>query len=120
MALSGTDEQLVKEAAAAFTPRVQVLLPPFMLHMIVAEVFPLTGVVSGSGELNVIVEGETVTLPVTRNANFLRMILGNAAVATGRFDVQSPARQTVEKIRHAQIVSSRSAIGASPLSCRNG
>lgn len=115
MALNGTDAQLVKEAAAAFTVKLQIWLPPFILHVIVAEVFPLTGVVSGSGELNVIVEGETVTLPVTRNANFPRMILVSATAAAGRFDVQSEARQTVEEIEHAQIVSSRrSAIEAVP------
>lgn len=101
MALKGTNGQLVKEAAAALTPKVQVLAPPFIVHLIVAVVFPLTGVVSGSGELNVIVDGVTVTLPVTAKANVLTMILGNAAAATGRFDLQTAAWQTVEKIKHA-------------------
>ena len=104
MALMGTDGQLVKEAAAAATPKVQVLVPPFMLHLMVAVVFPLTGVVSGSGELNVIVDGVTVTLPVTAKASVLTMILGNVAAATGRFDLQTAAWQTVEKIKHAMIV----------------
>jgi len=88
-------------------------LPPFMLHTIVAVVLPLTGVVSGSGELNVIVEGETATLPVTRNANLLSMILGNAAAANERFDVQSAALQIVEKSKYAERVN-RNAIGSSP------
>ena len=113
MALNGTDEQFVKEVPAAFAVKVQLLLPPFMLHMIVAEVFPLTGVVSGSGELNAIVEGVTVTLPVTRNANFLNMILGNAMAANERFDVQSAALQIVEKSKYAERVN-RNAIGSSP------
>jgi hypothetical protein len=118
MALRGTNGQLVKEAAAALTPRVQVLVPPFMCHVIVAVVFPLTGVVSGSGELNVIVAGVTVTLPVTAKANVLTMILDNAAAATGRFDLQTAAWQTVEKTKHAQIVR-RSTIRAAPLGCRD-
>ena len=113
MALNGTDEQFVKEVPAAFAVKVQLLLPPFMVHMIVAEVFPLTGVVSGSGELNVIVEGETVTLPVTANANFLKMILGNATAVPGHFDFQSAALQIVEKIKHAEMVN-RTAMGAVP------
>lgn len=111
MALNGTNEQLVKELAAALTARVQLLAPPFMLHLTVAEALPPTGVTSGSGELKVIVEGVTVTLPVTAKANGLTMILGNAAAATGRFAVQSAALQTVEKIKHARIVR-RSAIRA--------
>ena len=112
MALNGTNGQLAKEAAAAFTVKVQLLAgPPLMLHEIVPEVFPVTGVVSGSGELNVIVEGAAVTIPVMANANFLSMILGNAMAPTGRFEVQSAALQTVETIKHPHIAS-RSAIGA--------
>jgi hypothetical protein len=84
-AFTGTAGQLAKEAAVALTPRVQVLLPPFMLHITVAVVFPFTGVVSGSGELKVMVDGVTVTVPVTANANPLTMTLGNSAVA-GCFD----------------------------------
>ena len=110
-ALKGTNGQLAKEAAAALTPKVQVLVPPFMLHVVVAVVFPLTGVVSGSGEVNVIVEGTTVTLPVMANANRWTMVLSNAAAATGRFDARSSARQTAAKIKSTQMVS-RSAIGA--------
>jgi hypothetical protein len=83
MALIGTSGQLVNEAAAAFTVRDQLFNNPFIFHETVAEVFPLTGVASGSGELNVIVDGVTVTLPVTAKANVLTLIVGNAAVAAG-------------------------------------
>lgn len=115
MALIGTNGQLAKEAAPAFTLKVQLFpTPPLMLHEIAAEVFPFTGVVSGSGELNVIVGGETATLPATiENAKLLTMIFGSATTAIGRFDVQSAAWQIVETIRHPHIVS-RSAIGAVP------
>lgn len=108
----------MKAAPAALTPKVQVLVPPFIFHVIVAVVFPLTGVVSGSGELNVIVDGVTVTLPVTAKANVLTMILDNAAATTGRFELQTAAWQIVEKIKHVQIVS-RSTIRAVPLGCGN-
>src|SRR5712692_8509690 len=40
MALNGTSGQLVKDAAVPFTLNVQGLLLPFMLHMMVAVVFP--------------------------------------------------------------------------------
>ena len=82
-ALIGTEGQLVNEAAAAFTVRDQLFNTPFIFHETVAEVFPLTGVTSGSGELNVIVDGVTVTLPVMAKASVLTLILGNAAVAGG-------------------------------------
>lgn len=71
-----------------------------MLHEIVAVEVPLTGVMSGSDEVNVIVEGAAMTLPVMANA-----------AATGRFAVRSAARQKPEPIANAQIAS-RSAIGA--------
>jgi hypothetical protein len=112
MALIGTDGQLAKELPLALTLKLQAVAPPFMLHLTVAVVFPLTGVVSGSGELNVIVEGVTVTLPVTENGRSLSRIFGSTRADTGRFDAQSAARQTVDRIKHAQIVSRRSAIGA--------
>jgi hypothetical protein len=99
-ALVGTKGQLAKEAEVAFTLRVQLLKRPFMVHEIVAVEVPLTGVMSGSGEVNVIVDGAAMTLPVMANA-----------AATGRFAVRSAARQNTEPIANAQIAS-RSAIGA--------
>lgn len=99
-ALVGTSGQLAKEGDTELTLRVQLLKMPFMLQEMVAEEVPLTGVMSGSGEANVIVDGVAMTLPVMANA-----------AATGRFAVRSAARQNTEPIANAQIAS-RSAIGA--------
>jgi hypothetical protein len=82
-----------------------------MLHEIVAVVFPLTGVMSGSGEVNVIVDGAAMTLPaVMANANLLPTGMNNAATA-GRFAVQSAARPTVETTITRPQIASRGVIG---------
>jgi hypothetical protein len=80
-ALSGTAGQPVNDAAAALTVIDQPKFPPFMLHMTVPAVLPLTGVVSGSGELKVIVDGVTLTLPVTAATKLLKISLINGACA---------------------------------------
>jgi hypothetical protein len=91
-----------------------------MLHEIVAVVFPLTGVTSGSGEVNVMVDGTAMTVPVMANASGFTT-LSNAAAAAGRLDVRSAAGQIVEHSNSTQIVS----IGAiraldSTLGCGDG
>jgi hypothetical protein len=110
-ALNETSGQLVKDAAAAFTPNVQVLMPPFIFQVMVAALFPFTGVVSGSGEVKVMVAGTTVTLPVTANANGLRKVWSNAAASMGRFHARSSPRHTAVEMRSTPIVS-RSAMAA--------
>jgi hypothetical protein len=110
-ALNDTNGQLVKDAAAAFTPKVQLFVPPFIFQVMVAVLFPLTGVVSGSGEVKVMVAGTTVTLPVTANANGLRKVWSNAAASMGRFDTRSSPRHTAVEMRSTPIVS-RSAMAA--------
>jgi hypothetical protein len=59
-ALAGTAGQLVSVEAAACTLTDQ-LVPPFVLQTTDAAVLPLTGDASGSGELNAMLEGVTVT-----------------------------------------------------------
>lgn len=76
MALAGTVGQSASEGAADCTVRDQSpLLLPDMPHATVAVVLPLAGVMSGSGDENVIVEGVTVgpvmepkSVALTRNA----------------------------------------------------
>lgn len=68
MALIGTDGQFVRLEDAACTASDQLLLFPSISQLIVDALFPATGVTSGSGELNVIVDGAIVG-PETIPAN---------------------------------------------------
>jgi len=101
MALNGTEGQLVNEEDDAFTVSVQLEDGLLMLQETVAVVLPLTGVVSGSGELKVMVEGETVTALVTENARFLGPRACRARAATGRFALQTAALHIVANVKPA-------------------
>ena len=97
--------QPVKDADVACAVTDQVLLFPSMVQVTVLTLLPLVGVVSGSGEVNVIVDGVAVTTAgLTANAKFFKIRLTNTTGTAARRGVCSAALAVAE-IKQAQSVS---------------
>ena len=97
--------QPVNDADVAFAVTDQFLLLPSMVQVTVPTLLPLVGVVSGSGEVKVIVAGVAVTTAgLTANAKLFRIRLTSTTGTAARRAVCSAA-PAVDAIKHAQSVS---------------